>query len=132
MPLRLTDLGKNTVDVSFAFAGETVTVSYRPALLTPLRKLSLLAGSRAYRADGDDPALMEMIHGWREYYADLAAVVAGWDVLGEDGKPVAPTAELFGRLDGAFTAALVEALVTDQTVDPQNGRGSGATSTRKA
>ena len=127
MPLKLTDLRKATRAVTFSYAGEDVVVVYKPGLFTAERRLRMLYGSHAYM-ETDTPRAREVLHGWGSYHADLAELLASWDVLGDDGKVCAPTAELLEQFPQSFINALVGALIDDQSVNPQTGKDSGATS----
>ena len=127
MPLKLTDLRKATRSVTFSYAGEDVTVVYKPGLVTATRRLHMLYGSQAYM-ETDKPRARDVLAGWGSYHADLAELLVSWDVLGEDGKACEPTAELLEQFEQKFINALVEALVDDQSVNPQTGKDSSVTS----
>lgn len=126
MPLKLTDLRKATRSVTFSYAGEDVIVVYKPGLLTSTLRLRMVYGSGAY-LETEKPRAREVLTGWGSYHVDLAALLVSWDVLGDDGKPCTPTAELLEQFPQAFINALVEALIDDQKVDPQNGKPSADT-----
>lgn len=127
MPLKLMELRKATRAVTFSYSGEDVTVVYKPGLFTAERRLRLIYGSNAY-VDGDAPRAREVLSGWESYHADLAEVLVSWDVLGDDGKPCKPTADLLEQFPQSFINALVGALVNDQNVNPQTGKDSSVTS----
>lgn len=130
MPLKLTDLRKATRAVTFSFAGEDVTVVYKAGLVTAERRLRMLYGSHAY-LEKEKSTAHEVLAGWGAYHKDLAELLVSWDVVGDDGKPCKPTAELLAQFPQSFIDALVTALVDDQSANPQSGKGSGATSQPK-
>lgn len=131
MAIKLTTLRNATRRVSFVYAGEDVDVVYKPGLMTSARRLRIVLGTQAYWESDTTPKAKEMLAGWESFHADLAEMLVSWDVLGEDGKPLAPTADLLEQFPQSFISALVEALIDDQRVDPPTGKDSGATSKPK-
>lgn len=130
MPLKLADLRKETRAVTFPFAGESVTVVYRPRLLSPVLRVQLLGGAGMF-LEGEEAervTLGRFVEVNREYCAALAGLLESWDVLGDDGEPLPATAEWLEQFDAEFVRALVAAIVQDQRVDPRNGETSRATS----
>lgn len=131
MPLRLTDIQKTERAVTFTYAGEDVTVVYLPGLFTPVRRMQMVVGSQSYWDTDGTPKVSVLHSALREYHRDLAALLVRWDVLGEDGAPLGPSAELLAQFPQAFINALLDALIKDQAVDPQTGKASDATSAAK-
>lgn len=129
MPLKLADLKKSTKAVTFEFLGESVTVVYRHRVLTPVLRLQLVGGWTMFD-DGDTAALTvgRAVEINREYLAALAGLLVEWDVIGDDGRPLTPSAELLEQFDEEFVRALVAALVRGEQVDPPSGEDSPATS----
>ncbi len=117
MPIKLADLAKQTKTVTVAFEGaeEPLTVTYRPRFLTPARQVAFEEAARAGR---HTELLTEGIVG----------LVAEWDLLSDDGQPVALTAEGLADVPLEVLSVVVEAIGRDVAPSPLPGNGSAATS----
>lgn len=132
MPLRLTDLQRGEAAFAFEYQGETVNVTYRIGKLTYALRTRLLLGAGAHLDEATQREGKAVLEAWTTYHADLASLLVKWDVLGEDGKPMQPTAELLEQLPRDFIDALQKAMLDHQGANPQSGKDSGATSPPKA
>ncbi|MGL4651572.1 MAG: hypothetical protein ACRC1H_19350, partial [Caldilineaceae bacterium] len=126
MPLRIADLAKTEKTVTLEYDGESVTVVYRPRLLTTTARLRLLAGPNMSNMEHFDAAMAgEAVE---EFFTDVARLLASWDVLDEKGKPMRPTAALLGELPQDFISAVLRAIAEDSGMFPTKGATSPAVS----
>lgn len=134
MPIKFSDLSVGTSSATFQFQGESVTVEYRWRLMTPMMKLTLLAGPRRHmKVDADEKVTFEEAFGaWEWYFQTLLDVIVSWDVLDEQGRPLVPTIELLRGFPSDFVDALVSAIVNDVVMDPPKAEKSKGTSKPRA
>lgn len=86
MPLTIADLSADSAETSFEFAGETVTLSYRPAVNTPANdKLPIVT--------------------W------LSQALIAWDLTGNDGEPYPTTIEALQALPDRYLKAVLREIV---------------------
>lgn len=93
MAIHLADLQKRTRTVRVSFQGEELNVTYKINIVTP-----------AFLAEK------------LKIEEQLARAIEGWDLLGEDGKPVPITYEVFEVLPTQFQAEIMMALTDDMRI----------------
>ena len=115
MPVKLGDLTKQTKTTTVQFEGveDPLTVTYRPRHLTPARQAAFREAAEAGR---HTEALVEGIVG----------LVAAWDLLGEDGRPVPLTAEALADVPLEVLGLVIEAIGQDVAPSPLPDNGSAA------
>lgn len=124
MPLKLADLGKTTRDATFTYEGSTVHLKYRPSALTArvqMSSASLVTLGREFAGSEDDPddvkrdrlisAAESVLEALGDYTEVLSTMVAEWDVLGEDGKPIPISAEVIRDLPLDFVYEMFGAIM---------------------
>lgn len=100
MPIKLADLTKATRTVVADYDGLTVNITYAPGKLTPAVEARLNDANENNRpASG--------------VADELANIITGWDILGDDGEPVPITAELLHEFPTRFLLACVQAIGSD-------------------
>lgn len=105
MPIRISDLRKETRPASFEWEGETVNLKYRPGAVTAQMQMS----AAGIATVGDNAEMVvEYVGG---YIEAMALLVAEWDVLGEDGKPLPITVETMETLTLPFLFAMFGAIM---------------------
>lgn len=92
MPIGLAELQSNTRTLSVDYDGETVTIVYRPGVLTP--------------ATSDE-------FGKQATVEQLETMLVSWDVLDEKGKALPVSRELLDALPARFLAHLSGAILGD-------------------
>lgn len=132
MPLRMADLAKAERTVTLEYDGESVTVVYRPARLTAMMRLRLMAGPTLNVADVETATPAEWVPALEEWYDETAGLLVAWDVLDEKGKALKPTAQLLADLPQDFVGAVLRAIFDDAQVNPRSGGDSPGTSPPKA
>ena len=132
MPLKLTEIQRSEATFTVSYLGETVEVVYNPGKLTYGLRVRLVLGSQAYLPDAQATKARAIQDAWSSYHADLATLLVRWDVLDDAGKPLPPTKELLEQMPQEFVNALLTALLEHQTINPQSGKGSDATSKAEA
>lgn len=105
MPIRISDLRKETRSVSFEWEGETVNLKYRPGAVTAQMQMSA-AGIATL---GDNAGLVVEYLG--NYIESMASLIAEWDVLGEDGTPIPISVETMELLTLPFIFAMFGAIM---------------------
>lgn len=92
MPIKLSDLQNQTRALAFGFGGETVNLVYWPHRITPdlMARFGVLTNAEV-----------------------AVVVVAEWDVLGDDGRPLPVTAEVCRILPSEFLREVVKEVVED-------------------
>lgn len=100
MPIRLADLTSKTRTVNVPYDGESIAVTYYPGRLTPATE------SRLNKANEDNRPASGVA-------AELALIMASWDVLDDKGKPEPVTAELLAQMPTRLLLAIVGAIGTD-------------------
>ncbi|MBX6770884.1 MAG: hypothetical protein IRY83_04110 [Chloroflexi bacterium] len=113
MPVRLSHLAQDRRTCTLRVGDETVTITYRPGGVTPELEDQL----REYTADQRGGAAMVAL---------LAHCLVEWDVLDEDGEPLAPTAENLRRLPTVFLVRVAQAITDDLRPNLQSAGASGA------
>jgi hypothetical protein len=138
MPLTPAALRARTVEHTFTFAGEPVTVRYRPGAITA-RSIEAL---QALRAEAESDAAQADTNLRDHQYHTLAAwiceILAGWDFMEDDGvtmQPITPAnlARLL-RDFGDFIGTVLAEIFRDRAEGNASGtislEPSGATSSR--
>lgn len=86
MPLTIADLSADSAETSLEFAGQTVALSYRPAVNTPANdKLPIVT--------------------W------LSLALITWDLTGDDGEPYPTTTEALQVLPDRFLKTVLREIV---------------------
>jgi hypothetical protein len=124
MPMRLTDLMKNTIPITFDYEGQTCNLEYRPSAITMKMHMAaaqlMLMNKEADIAETDAEAVVAahrvnqaeaQIDGFGSFAEAVVALVAKWDVLGEDGAPIPITQETMVRLPRDFVYAIWAAIM---------------------
>lgn len=116
MPIKLTDLKKSIRTVAIEYEGDSATVQYRPAALTPYLQMVLLDwyvggenSEREYKTTLNDVL---------DAFIDL---VATWDVMGDNGKPLPVTRHWLRQLPTQFIAVVIGAILEDIRSPKANG-----------
>lgn len=110
----LADLTTLPIDVD----GETLNVTYAPSSLTPELEDQYMAEFETQRTGG---ALAKY----------LANVVTQWDLVDDEGEPVAPTEEILRTLPVKFLGKVFEAIAEDINPQKKTGKSFAGTSPRK-
>ena len=105
MGINIAKAQEETRTVTVEYGGESADVVFYPRRLTP----SLL---RSVKGGEDVDSVITV----------LARFVASWDVLGADGQPLPPTAEVMSEFPLDFLSAVLEA--TMQKTVPGEARGA--------
>jgi hypothetical protein len=100
------------------FGEDVLIVVYAPSLVTP-RNISVALDQED---DNQSQAVVEL----------LVTLIEEWDLTGDDGQPVAISAETLEILPVRFLSDVLVAITGDTNTDPTNSGNSGATSSRKA
>lgn len=108
MPITLGKVRDRIATFTWTFAGETMQVSYRAGAITP----TALA------------AQQEMI-GEAGVIAGLEQWLVGWELLGEDGKPVEICHDVLVSLPNAFLDGLYIAIMRDARPPEMRAASSG-------
>ena len=111
MPIKMQDLNKKALPAVFTYEGETCTVYYRPAKLTTRVQFAAAAMAtvgREGQTAADQAALIVEVLG--DYTEALTGLLASWDVLGEDGKPIPITVDVIQELPLNFVYAMFTAI----------------------
>lgn len=151
MPIRLADIYRESKSVTFEYEGESVTVEYRHKRLTPVNRVALMGGSEFFMdrkppkpaqaakpqkpakgkkgEEGEDPGptWREVRDGNDKFFALLADILVGWDVLGEDGQPLPATAQWLEQMPQDFLTEIIRAMFNDSSPNPTRVADSPAT-----
>ena len=100
MPIRISELRKETRQVDIEWDGETVKVEYRPGAVTA--QMQMAAASMANI--GNDP--QRVVESLGDYVQAMARLIATWDILDDDGQPLPVTPELVEALPLPFVYAV--------------------------
>lgn len=110
MAIQLSQLKANTRTIIVPYYGDTVTVTYRPSVLTPARESAIREGVQA----GDNAPMLSAI----------AEMVIEWDVMGEDGEPLARTPQVLETLPSALLSAIFGEIGEDMSPKARKPRNS--------
>lgn len=100
MPISIADLTRPTRTVTVDYDGNIVNLTYSPGRLTPAVEARLNQANEQNRpASG--------------VADELAKIIVSWDVTGDDGKPLAVTADLLHEFPTRFLLACVSAIGGD-------------------
>jgi len=100
MPIKLAALTRATRTVPVDSEGLAVSLTYAPGKLTPAVEARLNDANEHNRpASG--------------VADELANIITGWDILGDDGKPVAISADQLHEFPTRFLLACVQAIGSD-------------------
>lgn len=111
MAVKLGDLSAKTRTVTVSYEGETVAVDYLPGRVT-----------MAVQARMDAAQSMSAGTANQELTSVLTEILAGWDILDEDGERLPVTADLVRQLPVTFLAALTMAIFEDLRPNAPTGR----------
>jgi hypothetical protein len=114
MPIKLHELAAKTRALEIPYAGDKVVFAYYPARFTP--QVAFKASDMA-NAPIPVVALAEL----------LAEVIAEWDILGENGKPLPVTQEWINQMPSDLLEAIIVAVGEDMRPKGLNGSDSNAT-----
>ena len=92
MPISVSELQKNVRTLTVDYDGETVTISYRPGVITP-----------ATSDEFNKQAAVEQ----------LESLLVSWDLLDEKEKTLPVSKELLDALPARFLAHLMSAIMGD-------------------
>lgn len=95
MPISLLKTKEITRTLTVEYAGESAGVTYYPHKVTK----TLIREVAASDGDGIDKLIKQ-----------LELLIASWEVLGEDGKPLPPTAEVMAEFPLDFLTAIMRAI----------------------
>ena len=109
MPIELNQLKANTRAIIVPYFGDSVTLTYRPSVLTPNRESEIKAAA----SEGDNSAMLEAI----------SELVVEWDML-LDGKPLPHTVDVLRELPSALLTAIFQGIGEDMAPKAKNARGS--------
>lgn len=110
MPIRMSDVLKETRTVEFEFSGEMVKVEFRQNALTPqfsemiLRINELNDAEKGERFRVESELASELVEA-------LAWLVMSWDVLGDNGKPLTVSKANLRRMPTSFLFEMLAALL---------------------
>ncbi|MBP8291935.1 MAG: hypothetical protein KAX65_04130 [Caldilineaceae bacterium] len=123
MPVKLKDLKKATKKTTFPYGADSVTLTYRPAAITPRVQfvagaLVALSGKQVDLAglapEARNAIVQERMAASSEAIGDyldmLTEIIVTWDVLGDDGKPLPVTADIMADFPYEFINALFAAV----------------------
>ena len=111
MPIRLSALTADRRTLKIEFGDDALSVTYRPSAFNVKQE----ARENEEKGRGEHIAAQAR---------SLAEIIASWDLLGEDGKPVPPTAEVIGSLGLDVTSKITRAILDDLLPNPKKGAGS--------
>jgi len=100
VPIRLSALVSDRRTLTVPFGDDSLSLTYRPSSVNATQE----ARELAERAKGEH---------LKAQATSLAEIITSWDVLGDDGKPLAPTAEVIGGLGLEVTTRLMRAILAD-------------------
>ncbi len=131
MPITLRQLATNGKQVTFPYAGESVTVTYAPDQVTSEFQARMLDAAKTVQSDAALPELLHLVD------EALVRLVKEWDVLLDVNGPAVPlTVEAVAPLPIYFKVAVLKHIFEDMS--PGETRAatpkprSVATSRRKA
>lgn len=116
MPITLSQLAEYRKVVTVEYADEQVKIWFKPGVVTP----ELTDKLTAKRPDGDTESNTK---GLTDF---LLLSLDSWDVLGEDGKPLAPSLDLIGKMPIEFLNAIFNAIMRSMQAGEATGATSGA------
>lgn len=108
MPIKLSHLASDRRTCTITVGDETVTVTYRPGGVTPELEDEL----RDCAADQRGGAALVAL---------LSHCLVEWDVLDDDGRPLAPTPKNLRRLPTVFLGQVAQAITDDLRPNPPSG-----------
>jgi hypothetical protein len=117
MPIKLSDLNSDRRTVEFDWEGNDVHIEYRPSAITPIFQ------SKVVKMDTKDS--MNIVDA-------VCTMLTGWDVLGDNGKPIEITAETLGSLPIEFVTRIVQIVFKDMkpgTAEEKKSSGGGSSTT---
>jgi len=115
--IRLSALVADRRTLTVPFGDDALTLTYRPSAVNATQE----ARELAERAKGEH---------LKAQANSLAEIVTSWDVTDDDGKPLAPTAEVIGGLGLEVATRLMRAILADLlpnlATGPASPNGSAA------
>lgn len=110
MALKISNLAADERTVSFVYAGEDVTIVYRPSKFTP---------SIAAAAEG--VAEQEVIE---RLVGRLADMLVRWDVLDDDGSELPTSEDVIRELPFRFLNTIIMRVAEDSRPEASSGRSN--------
>ena len=98
MSIRLSELKADVRKVTFDYDGSEINVEYKPSAITPIFQ------SKMRKMDTSDA--MNMVEA-------VSVMLVSWDVLGDNGKPIAITTNTLGTLPIAFVSKVITSVFED-------------------
>lgn len=121
MPATLSHLSSNKRTLVHEFEdGATVTIVYRPGNVTP-RQFHHVQALQSLQMD--ELTLDEQSELMDEMTHMLADTLVSWDMLNDEGQPIAPTYEGLQDVNYEAQQIIYEWIVEDQQVGKANGTG---------
>lgn len=141
MSVKLHNLMKEEREVAFEYEDEKVTIRYRPAAITPqmqsvasrMQAMGIKADearekAKAAKAKGEDnaaepadlAATLEMGSLMTDFCGVIVTLVASWDIVADDGKPLPVTDALCMRMPLNFLMAIFRAAMDDMRPNEGN------------
>lgn len=115
MPIRLSELMRDTRTLTLTVGEDTLTVTYRPGGITPETEDRLESLAQEQRVGQSLIAL-------------LLDTLTGWDITDDKGKALPVTEAQLRRLPLALLGQLVRAITEDMRPNALSGGTSAATS----
>lgn len=115
MPISISALTANRRTVSIDFGGETLKVTYRPSAINAVQE------ARELEDKEKGQHVLSMVR-------TMIETIESWDLLGDDGKPLALTEDNLKPLGIDILSQISRAIVTDalpnRTTPPNSNNGS--------
>ena len=120
MPASLTQLSRNRGRVTLDFGGgATLTIDYRPLLITPRQLHRLNSVSQKPYAQMSDAEKADQMALLDEQTHLLADCLVAWDLLDALGQPIPPTYEGLLDVDTDAQGIILSAIIEDQRAPKQ-------------
>ena len=100
MPIKISELRKETRPATFTWEEQTIHVEYRPGAVTA--QMQMAAASMATIGNNAD----KVVEYLGDYVQAMARLIASWDILDDEDKPLPVTPELVEALPLPFVYAM--------------------------
>lgn len=129
MPISFVNIASNTAQVTFAWAGESITLDYYPGRITE----QVIA---AMQMTGQESTMEEAMAAFASFNEHLVGLLAAWDVFEDEAQTsMFPLeAQRIAELPILFRVACFEAILRDmrpETAAPGSNGHSGAISSSR-
>lgn len=111
MPIRLSDVMKESRKAEFEFSGETVTVEFRQNAVTPQFSEMILRFTELDALEDKQESFRAETALTTDLVEALVWLVLAWDVLGDNGKPIPITKANLRRLPNQFLYAVLSGIL---------------------